>query len=639
MLNFLKKDELAQIEQKTNAIADLNQKNTDLEQTISSLSQELEELKKKQERELSDAKKTIHDLELDLQQQQARLEAVNAKRELDLTEANQKLQDLEESILEQQTELESMVPETKLKQALSQLEQLKQGGERAAKEHQQLLEKFQNLDVSSKATEQDRQDIIKDRQRLWEEYQKLEVSRNQHRDKAEKLERDYNSFNERFGSLENELTKDNKHILRNESLLKENHFLLIQVRQTQDELTQLQEAYEKLVNLNDSINLKWKRLEKRIPDYIDYGGLELVQVDTVGLTPQITWKITDYSRAGVALSEFLFVTTFYDGHVGIAIKTKNDEEELISFIPALVESSLEQREMFFTFTQVTWERIRAASAVMEHSLLGKNLMLTGSPDGFDIGFWKGSLQSLVINLKKLPEILRYEGVKLKRELVNADYEHLWLELYGLHYGGKKLDKFEIRVGASLVEANGFSRFPKFEIPLVDGKIKPFDSWYAESHDDQGPKFELRFALDMGAFDIGSWLKLSIDDQKLLQFVLFRIPIILNTLSKNNLSIRRPWSQWIAFVNAALAIMQEQFSPTQKQERTAQVAKEVDQDAGAVSQGLDKSLPTKGNKKSSVTVVSSKSKNSEVQTNKLPKNQSTSESNPPKKNSIKKSLGR
>jgi len=506
------------------------------------------------------------------------------------------------------------------------------------KDRQQLWEEYQKLEASSKTTEQDRQEIIKDRQRLWEEYQKLDESRNFWRDKAEKLEKVDYSLNEQILSLQAEVSTDKKYILRNESLLKENQFLLIQLRQAQDELTSVQESHQKLQNQNDSIHMKWKRLEKRLPNYIDYGGLELVQVDAVGLAPQILWKVTDYSRGHLVLPEFLFVTTFHDGNVGIALNNSISDFKAKSnyrvFIPNNVRESIEQREIFFEFTQPEWDRVLAAGSVLEQLLVGANPLSENSNQDFDISFWRSSLQVLVSGLKKLPQIFRYENIKLKRELVNTDYEHLWLEIYGLNFANQRLDKFEIRIGASLIESNGFSRFPKFEIPLIDGKTQPFNSWFAESHDDQGPKFELRFSLDKSIFDIATWLKLSNEDQNLLQILLFRLPTILNALSKEGVSIRRPWSQWISFVNSALAVLQKQFVQIQKNNTdTKEVEKnelssragEVEFDGGTVLQKIGK--------KSSVTIVSStvKAKNPEIK--KVSKNAAVKKQNS-KKSSVR-----
>ena len=544
MLNFLKKNELAQIEQKTNAIADLNQKNTDLEQTISSLSQELEELKKKQERELRDAKKTIHDLELDLQQLQANLKDINAKQEFDLAEAKQKLQDLEKSSFEQQTELESMVPETKLEQALSQLEQLKQ----------------------------DREQVVKDRQRLWEEYQKLAESRDTLQARFNEIEvgKSEEHTPQERSELEQVLYEERMLIHQMDYEIadhkRENALLQIQIQQAQEELISYQQQIQVMQQENSALNVRWKRLERRMPNYIDFGGLEVVQVDAIGITPQIVWRISDFFQAGLSLPHFYFRTTSHDGLAGIGLvddlATVNTSPVLI---PENIQTSPDQIELFRSYTSTQWRQMNAALSVLEQLIVNKGLGLGEAVEGFDFGFWKQSLSSLIAEITRLPQLLRFERVKLKREIRNPDYEHLWIEFYGLEFGNYRKPKLELRLGAAMIQPGSFSRFPKLEFPLVDGVHKPFKSWFAESYDDHGGKFELRFSLDKQAFDVQNWLKLSSDDRLLLQSLILALPSSIASLVKDQIAIGRPWAQWSDFARetAQLFRLQLQAITTRK----------------------------------------------------------------------------
>jgi hypothetical protein len=148
-------------------------------------------------------------------------------------------------------------------------------------------------------------------------------------------------------------------------------------------------------------------------------------------------------------------------------------------------------------------------------------------------------------------------VKLKRELQNPDYEHLWIELYDVEFGEFKCPKFELRIGASMIQVGGFSRHPKLEFPLVNGKIKPFESWFAESSDDFGEKFELRFSLEEQVFDIGTFLKLSDVDQRLMQALILVVPNILTQLMRSKVSIHRKWDTWMAFAGDVTKVFQLQ----------------------------------------------------------------------------------
>lgn len=443
-------------------------------------------------------------------------------------------------------------------------------GERANKlqaEKDELEERFSAL-------QKDRSEIVENRQFLWEEYQKLELSRNEWQERFTKLEQEFNdaraqgisslvsagaSFDGQNVDVEQILEQGRKLKIQIESLDQENNFLLIQIRQNQDELDKLSVENKTNKELNHSLNAKWHRLEKRFPNYIDYGGLEIVSVDGVASIPKIIWKITDYSKAGFALPEFYFQTTLLNGQAGISIINGGDEASSNqALIPVLLAQSQEQREIFIEYGLSEWNKISAASDVLEQLIINNGAGL-GQAEGFDLSFWKSSLATLVQSIQKLPKILRFDRVRLKRELVNPNYEHLWLEFYDVQLDSYRLPKLEMRFAAALVQPESFSRFPKIEIPLVNGKDKPFESWYPESSDDQGAKLELRFALDKQAFDLGVFSKLGPVDQRLIQSFVYRLPAILNRLAKSKVSIHRQWQDWYDFAQATALVMQNQLN--------------------------------------------------------------------------------
>ena len=102
------------------------------------------------------------------------------------------------------------------------------------------------------------------------------------------------------------------------------------------------------------------------------------------------------------------------------------------------------------------------------------------------------------------------------------------------------------MGAALIQPNGFSQFPKFEIPLIDGKHKPFESWFAESYDDAGAKFELRFSLEKAVFDTAALAKLSELDRSLVLRLVYGMPAALQKLEQQGISIHRDWKTWQGF---------------------------------------------------------------------------------------------
>jgi len=525
MLNFLKKEELAQIEQKANLIASLREEKLALEIRAKALSKELEGYEEAQK----ENKKNSELIN--------KLEKKNKKQEEELDESKKKISDLESSLHKHKTELEGMVSKIKLDQVSSELSQI----------------------------QEDREEVVRDRQRLWEEYQKLAASRDSLQARFNEIEADKSKGHtpQERSELEQALYEERLLIQQMDYEIsdhkRENALLQIQIQQAQEELISYQHQIQVTQQENSALNARWKRLERRMPNYIDFGGLEVIQVDAIGATPQIVWRISDFFQAGLSLPHFYFRTTLYDGLAGIGLV--DDLASIKSspvLIPGSIQTSSDQIELFRSYTSTQWRQMNAALSVLEQLIVNKGLGLGEAVEGFDFGFWKQSLSSLITEIRKLPQLLRFERVKLKREIRNPDYEHLWLEFYDLEFGNQRKPKLEFRLGAAMIQPGSFSRFPKLEFPLVDGVHKPFASWFAESYDDHGGKFELRFSLDKQAFDVQNWLKLSSDDRLLLQSLILALPSSIASLVKDQVAIGRPWAQWGDFVRETVQLFRLQL---------------------------------------------------------------------------------
>lgn len=331
----------------------------------------------------------------------------------------------------------------------------------------------------------------------------------------------------------------------------ENELLLLQLMQAQEELVEYYEQKGEFEKLYLAYKARWDRLETRMPNYLDFGAIDIVNVDSMSDTPSITWQVKDFAQAGVALSEFSFVTVLQDGHPGIGL-VKDGKPQ--AFVPKLLNTDKDHLATFLALSTTEFRQLTAAVSILAQLDAGQWQGFVFPPQ-FDLGFWRASLQTLIAQLKTLPALLRYDDVRLKRELINPDYEHLWLEFHGLSLGTTQLKKFEIRLGAALVQANGFSQYPKFEIPLIDGKTKPFESWYAESHDDSGAKLELRFSIDKNAFDVAVWSKLADADKALLARVIYAMPDALKRLDAQKVSIHRSWATWVNFATDAVRVLE------------------------------------------------------------------------------------
>jgi chemotaxis protein histidine kinase CheA len=334
----------------------------------------------------------------------------------------------------------------------------------------------------------------------------------------------------------------------------DNEMLLMQLTQHQEESTAYFEEKNKFKKLYEAYLARWQRLEKRMPNLIDFGALTVEAVDTVSAVPSVTWAVVDYAQAGVTLPDFSFATVLVDGNPGIAVVSGNGADlESIALVPSALGTDPKQLALYTRLSASTFRQLNAAVATLEQFEMTqwKSAEL---PAEFDLSFWRPFIKTLITQFKALPATLRYDKVKLKRELINPDYEHLWLEFHDLVFGMLSWKKLEVKLGAALIQPGAFSLYPKFEIPLIDGKTKPFESWFAESHDDSGPKLELRFALERQVFDMAVWSKLSDVDRAIILRLIYAFPDALKRLEEDKVSIHRPWKTWIDFSTSAIAVL-------------------------------------------------------------------------------------
>lgn len=373
-----------------------------------------------------------------------------------------------------------------------------------------------------------------------------------------------------------------------EDSAQENELLLLQLMQAQEELVEYYEEKGRFEQLYESLKARWERLEARLPNYVDYGAIELLSFDSLSEIPSITWRVKDYAQAGVVLPEFVFQTVLQDGQPGIGLVSELHADagadasaqapEINALVPKLIASSAAQVEKFLGLSTTEFRQISAAAIILAQ-LEATQWQGFDFPAQFDPSFWRPSLKLLAVQLQALPPVLRYDAVKLKRELINPDYEHLWIELHGAVFGPRTWKKLEARLGAALVQDEGFSQFPKFEIPLIDGKSKPFESWYAESYDDAGAKLELRFSLEKNLFDSAVLSKLDEADRALVLRLVYAFPDILKRLQAQQTAIHRPWATWTSFASKAVQVLELQ---RQEQVKARAAQKQASDEAAAMA---------------------------------------------------------
>lgn len=332
---------------------------------------------------------------------------------------------------------------------------------------------------------------------------------------------------------------------------KEGELLLLQLHQVQEELEhyflQHQDAQQRLATAEQ----RWLRMLERTPDYCDYESLEVLPTATAG---QTHWRIKNLNASGRSLPMIEFKSLLHDGIAGYLIEPASGttgllrrwpgvaaDQPTVTVLPASISSSVDI-VMTDTLRQIAttdWKLLQTLT-----HLLGKALADPQSikaPKDFDPQAVRAGLGNLALALHIFPATLRFDDVRLKREQVNPDYEHLWIELTNLSLGNQSWPAFEFRLSCANVRPKHFGGYPKLEFPQTVGQV-PFESWFEETYDDFGSKLELRFALPE-AMDIGVWQRLSDSDHGFLQALVQQLPAILGSLQSAGTRLKRPWVDW------------------------------------------------------------------------------------------------
>jgi hypothetical protein len=331
---------------------------------------------------------------------------------------------------------------------------------------------------------------------------------------------------------------------KNVDLIQENNLLLMQLKILKEDLKNAFGERAEHLKIEAGLENRLSRIQGLLPDTFEHGLLEIMDVVNSGDSQTITCRYTDFKVKDLSDSEFIFQLVSSSEGVGIWIDPEPGASQF--FYPKRV-SQEQQRNLYFSYTAHHWNRALAAISGCLHYFQSRPKYFA-IPKKLDADKWLGLISKLAEQVASLPVMPRFDAITLKRQQANADYEYIWFEINNLTYEAFSCPKFEIRFSASLVKADGFSRFPKIEIPLVDGIHKPFASWYAESADDLGDKFEIRFALDNNSFDLKVWNQLSSEDKSILTLLILYFPQILVRLSLDTELIGRQWADWLMLAN-------------------------------------------------------------------------------------------
>ena len=315
----------------------------------------------------------------------------------------------------------------------------------------------------------------------------------------------------------------------------ENNLLLAQLHQVQEELEHYFLQHKNAVKQNQELNLRWERMLARTPDYYDYASLELLGSDQT--SARTSWRFTDLNAAGRAYGELQFDTIITNGVVEFAFARDSEAPSSPKSLDLLSTSE--------------WLLLPILCRVLEEALQAPANSLTQLDEGQRTALIE-ALAGLAKTLNVAPATLRFDRVALKREQVNPDYEHLWLQLSNLSVGEKRWGEIDFRLSCANVRPGKFGAHPKLEFPSETGGIL-LESWFAESFDDFGDKLELRFALPE-AMDMSVWERLSLTDHAILKSLVANLPVMLSRLDDGRVRLSRPLADWQQLARAVQSIL-------------------------------------------------------------------------------------
>ena len=357
-------------------------------------------------------------------------------------------------------------------------------------------------------------------------------------------------------------------------LKEESELLLLQLHQVQEELEVYFLKYQETTKEVETSQARWRRMLVRNPDYCD---VESIAIEPVAQdkTRRTIWTIKGLDAGGRHIPEMSFATFIEKGIAGFEFSradngsagllrwptTLTEDTKLAIAMNGDIKASEKRALAIIGLATSDWSLINVLLNLLRKSLLSPSLLK--APQNFDAAALIKALDKLEINLKSLPEVLRYDKVKLKREQVNPDYEHLWFSFDNMKASGKLIGDFEYRISCTNVRPKKFGDHPKLEFPETCKTV--FQSWFEESYDDYGAKLELRFAMPE-SMDMEVWGKLTPHDQLFIRDLVRQLPFVIEDLRLSGQTLKRSWDDWKFMIGESqrvLTMRAEPAKPTPK----------------------------------------------------------------------------
>ena len=502
---------------------------------------------------------------------QSELTAVREQDEQSRLAAELKLQQENELLLLQlhqvQEELEAVFgKEQEAKGRIDQLTKERDEQSRLAIERQKTIDKLgkERDEQSRLATE--RQKTMDKLGKERDEQSRLATERQKTMDKLGKERDAINKSVAEQKSRAEQLTKTSVESPKLAAELKEqqqeNELLLLQLHQVQEELERYFLQYQQIQQEYSVTNATFHRLLERDPQFYDYEDLEVAAENRGDKTPSVNCRLTNLTAAGRHFPTLAFSLAIEQGCASLifpaATLASFQRPPLLTGVESELVISPQRLTHLASLSTSDWSLVTTLSRLLTEALAQPQRLHWNSP--LNRSTFLAGMQELARQIAPHNARLRYDAIRLKREQVNPDYEHLWFEFDNLSFSGEIWPHFEFRLSCAHVRPDYFGGFPKLEFP-AEGSQAPFAGWFIEANDDFGDKLELRFSLPDKGLDLGVWERVTAHDRAFMQALVADLPQFLSALRQSGVQIVRSWDDWKAMAVEMQSVLSQIDAPS------------------------------------------------------------------------------
>ncbi len=576
------------------AIAELTQKNRDINSELAQASGENKALVAESNEQKSENELLV----LQIQQLQEELEAVftdaeNSKVTIadlevkhadinrKLAEANSETQFLikenkvnadENALLQlqiQQLQEELEATFSKLTQVQQQLENAEQTNAQlkvATKEKQPDPEVVNTLKEKLLAAEDENALLVLQISQLQEELESIYVQFEEHKNTSAGL------INKLEAKLSN--SEGNGPALRKEleNAMSEQELLQLQIKQLQEELEFYFTEYQKLKSEspdNKALSEFKSKIEERFPHLVLSEGVTLTGGANQKDLQRITARFTQVEHADKHWNAFSVIVNDRKGVLDVEFHAPDNKRvyPLSKFVKT-GSNKVCDFSLLSPFTDAGKKALAELSAEDHLLLIGiveelqtklqqSDVQRTDATANIDIAPWPEKLLKLSTALRKLtpspaPKPLNFKKLSLKQNMVGATNEHLLICIENLQANGTSYPAFDVKVGAKQIKDKVFTEYGSLEFRELANKQAPLASWPPATEDKWGLKLVLDLPAQLNEQQQNAIDSLKEEDKLFIKELLTKLADRLHTLDRKKLKVNQPLENWQKLISAMVA---------------------------------------------------------------------------------------